>query len=120
MADIVMITKTILDHLSPSDQAVYLRLWNWTHAIGQIQCRARFADIADEANVSRNTGKTAILRLEERRLVEIERQPKAPSRFTVHTTPLDSDVQVVKLGTISRVLEVLEDEDRSTFLEMKQ
>ena len=113
MVDII---EGILSHLPPAEQVVYLRLWARTHGAGKTTCRARFEDLAREANVSRNTGKGAILKLEKRGLIEITRAPKAPSLFTVHATPI---TQPLDLGA-SRVLEILDAEDRSLFLEIKQ
>ncbi len=111
------IIATILNFLSPAEQAVYVRLWARTHSIGETSCTARFEDIARAANVSQKTGKLALLKLEGRGLIEIERFPKAPSRFTVHTSSLEPEAPQV---LPSRVLQVLEAEDRALFLGLKQ
>jgi ABC-type antimicrobial peptide transport system permease subunit len=45
----------ILPYLTPSEQAVYLRLWRLTHADAKSRCALRYEDLARLAHVSLST-----------------------------------------------------------------
>ena len=86
--EILALIPSILNHLTAAEERVYLRLWARTYAVGQTTCRATFDELARACVVSWSTTKTALLKLEGRGLIEIERFHKAPCVFTVHCIAL--------------------------------
>ncbi len=80
--EIVELVGAILNHVSPAEERVFLRVWLRTYAVGQASCRATFAELAREAALSWTTTKTALLKLEGRGLLSIERHHKAPCTLT--------------------------------------
>ncbi len=117
--EILELIPCILNHLSGAEERAYLRLWAKTYAVGQSNCRATFEDIAREARMSWSTTKTALLKLEGRGLIEIERFHKAPCVFSVHCIALAPSDQPVDLGT-SKTLELLTEADREMLLDVKR
>lgn len=117
--EILELIPSILNHLSSAEERVYLRLWARTYAVGQATCRATFEDIARECSLSWSTTKTALLKLESRGLIEIERFHKAPCVFTVHCVALAAGDEPVDLGT-SKTLGILTEADQKMLLEVKR
>ena len=104
--EILELIPSILNHLTPAEERVYLRLWARTHAVGHTTCRATFENLARECGLSWSTTKTALVKLEGRGLVEIERFHKAPCVFSVQCIALVSSDQPVAFGT-SQTLDLL-------------
>ena len=117
--EILELIPRILNHLTPAEERVYLRLWAKTYAVGQSTCRATFENMARESALSWSTTKTALLKLEGRGLIEIERFHKAPCVFTVHCIALTPSDQPVELGT-SKTLHLLTEADREILLDVKR
>ena len=117
--EILELIPAILNHLTGAEERVYLRLWARTSAVGQATCRATFEDLARETGLSWSTTKTALLKLEGRGLLEIERFHKAPCVFTPQFIALGLSDQPSDLGT-SHTLELLTEGDRQDFLAMKR
>src|SRR5215470_15141381 len=78
----------ILRYLTPSEQAVYLRLWRLTYAEAKPRCALRYEDLARLAHVSLSTLKRVLKKLAHRGLVQVEWQTKRASLFTVHLRSL--------------------------------
>ena len=117
--EILELIPGILNHLSAAEERVYLRLWARTYSVGQATCRATFEDLARECALSWSTTKTALLKLEGRGLIEIERFHKAPCVFTVHCIALSPHDHPVELG-MSKTLDLLTDADREMLLDVKR
>ena len=115
--EIQELIPSILNHLSPAEERVLLRLWARTYMVGQSICRATFEDLARETSQSWMTTKTALLKLEGRGLIEIERHHKSPCVFTPQFIAIEK--QPIDLG-ISRTLDLLNERDREDFLAMKR
>ncbi len=69
MKDVI---SQILPYLTPSEQAVYLRLWRLTHAEEKSRCAMRYEDLACFAHVSVSTLKRVLKKLAHRGLVQVE------------------------------------------------
>ncbi len=109
----------LLPYLTPSEQAVYLRLWRLTHADGKPRCVIRYADLARLSHVSLSTLKRVLKKLVHRQLVAVEWQTKRASLFTVHIRPLaPSPTRTLGLGP--KLYDFFSDEDRSLFLSCKR
>jgi P2-related tail formation protein len=85
MRDVI---DSLLPYLTPSEQAVYLRLWRLTHAEATLRCAIRYADLARRSHVSVSTLKRTLKKLAHRGLVQVEWQTKRASLFTVSVRPL--------------------------------
>ena len=109
----------ILPYLTPSEQAVYLRLWRLTHADGKSRCAIRYEDLARFAHVSVSTLKRVLKKLAHRNLVQVEWQAKHASLFTVFVRPL-SPSPTIDLGLGPKLYDYFSDEDRSLFLSCKR
>jgi len=117
--EIQELIPSILNHLSSAEERIFLRLWSRTYSIGQATCRATFENLARECGLSWMTVKTALLKLEGRGLLEIERFHKAPCIFTPQFIAIAASDQPVDLG-ISRTLDLLTEVDKEDFLAMKR
>lgn len=117
--EILELIPAILNHLTPAEERVYLRLWARTSAVGQATCRATFEELARDSGLSWTTTKTALVKLEGRGLLEIERFPKAPCVFTVHCRALSPSDPPVALGP-SQTLALLTAADREVLLDVKR
>ncbi len=117
--EIVELVGAILNHLSPAEERVFLRVWLRTYAVGQASCRATFDNLAQDAALSWTTTKTALLKLEGRGLLDIARHHKAPCTLTPQFITIGASEQPVELGT-SRTLGLLTDTDREDFVAMKR
>jgi hypothetical protein len=117
--EILELIPRILNHLTPAEERVYLRLWAKTYAVGQATCRATFEDLARGSALSWSTTKTALVKLEGRGLIEIARFHKAPCVFTVQCIVLAPSDPPVAFGT-SQTLELLTEADRAMLREVKR
>jgi hypothetical protein len=117
--EILELIPRILNHLTPAEERVYVRLWAKTYAVGQATCRATFEDLARTARLSWSTTKTALVKLEGRGLIEIARFHKAPCVFTVHCIALAPSDEPVVLGT-SKTLELLTEADGEMLRDVKR
>ena len=88
---------SLLPYLTPSEQAVYLRLWRLSHGDGKDQCAIRYDDLAKLAHVSRSTLKRTLKKLIQRKLVKVEWYTKRASVFTISIRPL-SPAKTIDLG----------------------
>ena len=113
------VTDQILPYLTPSEQAVYLRLWRLTHAEEKTRCALRYEGLAHRAHVSISTLKRVLKKLAHRGLVQVEWQTKRASLFTVHIRPL-APSPTVDLGLGPKLYNFFSDEDRSLFLSCKR
>lgn len=109
----------ILPYLTPSEQAVYLRLWKMTHASAKSRCAIRYEDLARLAHVSISTLKRVLKKLAHRGLVQVEWQAKHASLFTVHIRPL-SPSPTIDFGLGPKLYDLFSNEDRSLFLSCKR
>jgi AraC-like DNA-binding protein len=109
----------ILRYLTPSEQAVYLRLWRLTHAEDKTRCAIRYEDLARLAHVSVSTLKRVLKKLAHRGLVHVEWQAKHASLFTVQVRPL-APSPAIDLGLSPKLYDFFSDEDRSLFLSCKR
>lgn len=109
----------VLPFLTPSEQAVYLRLWKLTHAEDKPRCAIRYEDLARLAHVSVSTLKRVLKKLVHRGLVQVEWQTKSASLFTVHIRSL-SPSPTIDLGLTPKLYDFFSDEDRSLFLSCKR
>ncbi len=109
----------ILPHLTPSEQAVYLRLWRLTLAEGKPRCAIRYEDLSRRAHVSLSTLKRVLKKLAHRGLVQVEWQTKRASLFTVYTHHL-SPTPPIELGLGPKLYDFFSEEDRSLFLSCKR
>jgi hypothetical protein len=109
----------ILPYLTPSEQAVYLRLWRLTHAEAKPRCALRYEDLARLAHVSLSTLKRVLKKLAHRGLVQVEWQTKRASLFTVHLHSL-SPSPTLDLGLSPKLYDFFTNEDRSLFLSCKR
>ncbi|MBI3799761.1 MAG: helix-turn-helix domain-containing protein, partial [Deltaproteobacteria bacterium] len=108
-----------LPYLTPSEQAVYLRLWRLSHGAGKDQCAIRYEDLAKLAHVSRSTLKRTLRKLSQRKLVKVEWHTKRASMVTFSAQPL-APTKTVELGMTSKLYNLFEDEDRALFLSCKR
>lgn len=109
----------ILPYLTPSEQAVYLRLWRLTHAADKPRCAIRYEDLARLAHVSVSTLKRVLKKLAHRNLAQVAWQAKHASLFTVHVRSL-SPSPPIDLGLGPKLYDFFSDEDRSLFLSCKR
>jgi len=109
----------LLPYLTPSEQAVYLRLWRMTHAEDKPWCVIRYEDLARLAHVSVSTLKRVLKKLAHRNLVQVEWQSKRASLFTVYVRPL-APSSAIDLGLGPKLYDFFSDEDRSLFLSCKR
>src|SRR5713101_6188548 len=97
--------------LTPSEAVVYLRL---SLMAEQGKVRARFADVARLANISRATMKRVIHSLKARGLVEVSWQQKSPAVFTLTGGEMrDAEVR-------PKLYEQFSPEDRELYLFAKR
>jgi hypothetical protein len=113
------IIDQILRYLTPSEQAVYLRLWRLTHAEAKPRCAIRYEDLAHLAHVSLSTLKRVLKKLAHHGLVQVEWQTKRASLFTVYVHPLVPS-STVDLGLSPKLYDFFTSEDRSLFLSCKR
>ena len=116
MRDVI---DAILPYLTPSEQAVYLRLWRLTHAEDKARSAVRYDDLAQLAHVSVSTLKRVLKTLAHRGLVQVEWQAKHASLFTVHVRSL-SPSPALELGLSPKLYDYFTDDDRSLFLSCKR
>jgi hypothetical protein len=109
----------ILPYLTPSEQAVFIRLWRLTHAEDKPRCAIRYEDLARLAHISVSTLKRVLKKLTHRGLVQIEWQSKRASLFTVHLRSLSPSSTIV-LGLGPKLYDFFSDEDRSLFVSCKR
>jgi hypothetical protein len=109
----------ILPYLTPSEQAVYLRLWKLTHADAKSRCAIRYEDLARLAHVSMSTLKRVLKKLAHRGLVHVEWQAKHASLFTVSIHSL-SPSPTIDLALGPKLYDYFSEEDRSLFLSCKR
>ena len=109
----------LLPYLTPSEQAVYLRLWRLSHGKGKDHCAIRYEDLAKLAHVSRSTIKRTLKKLIQRKLVTVEWYTKRASVFTVSVRPL-APAKTIDLGITPKLYDLFEEEDRSLFLSCKR
>ena len=117
--EIVELVGAILNHVSPAEERVFLRVWLRTYAVGQASCRATFEDLARDAALSWTTTKTALLKLEGRGLLDIARHHEAPCTLTPQFLAIGGYAPPLELGT-SRTLGLLTDTDREDFVALKR
>ena len=110
---------SLLPYLTPSEQAVYLRLWRLSHGEGQDQCAIRYEDLAKLAHVSRSTLKRTLKKLIQRKLVKVEWYTKRASVFTISVRPL-APSKTIDLGITPKLYDLFEEEDRALFLSCKR
>lgn len=110
---------SLLPYLTPSEQAVYLRLWRLSHGEGKDHCAIRYEDLAKLAHVSRSTIKRTLKKLSQRKLVKVEWYTKRASVFTVSVRPL-APAKTIDLGITPKLYDLFEEEDRSLFLSCKR
>jgi hypothetical protein len=115
----VIVIDQLLPYLTPSEQAVYLRLWRLTHAEGKPRCAIRYADLTRLAHVSVSTLKRVLKKLTHRGLVQVEWQTKRASLFTIHVHSLTPS-STIDLGLSPKLYDYFSDEDRSLFLSCKR
>ena len=112
------ILTSILPYLTPSEQAVYLRLWHLSGGIGS--CAVRYVDLCRAAHVSRSTLKRTLKALAQKKLVRVAFQAKQASLFAVCERPLTpkgkSDLGFAK----PRLYDFFSLEDRALFLSTKR
>nr|ART40555.1 L698 [uncultured bacterium] len=107
----------ILPYLTPSEQAVYLRLWHLSR--GEGTCAVRYDDLAHSAHISRSTLKRVLKTLTRRKLITVTLQAKRTSLFAVFERPLTT--KKVFLGfDRPRLYDLFTEEDRSLFLTSKR
>lgn len=116
MRDVI---DSILRYLTPSEQAVYLRLWRLSQGEGKDHCAIRYEDLAKLAHVSRSTLKRTLKKLIQRKLVKVEWYTKRASVFTVFVRRL-SLAKTIDLGITPKLYDLFDDEDRSLFLSCKR
>jgi predicted transcriptional regulator len=109
----------LLPYLTPSEQAVYLRLWRLSHGEGKDHCAIRYEDLAKLAHISRSTIKRTLKKLIQRKLVKVEWYTKRASVFTVYVRSL-SPAKTIDLGITPKLYDLFEEEDRSLFLSCKR
>jgi len=109
----------LLPYLTPSEQAVYLRLWRLSRGEGKDHCAIRYKDLAKLAHVSRSTLKRTLKKLIQRKLVKVEWYTKRASVFTVYVRQL-SPAKTIDLGLTPKLYDLFEEEDRSLFLSCKR
>lgn len=108
---------SILSYLTPSEQAVYLRLWHLSR--GEGKCAVRYDDLAQSAHISRSTLKRVLKTLTRRKLITVTLQAKRASLFEVFERPLTT--KKVSLGfDRPRLYDLFIEEDRSLFLTSKR
>jgi DNA-binding MarR family transcriptional regulator len=100
-----------LSELSPSEQAVYVRLSVMSEN-GKV--RGRYADIARFANVSLSTFKRVVKSLSARRLVEVVWRQKTPSLFIL------TEKSRARAGARPKIYDSFTPEDRELFLLAKR
>ena len=110
---------SLLPYLTPSEQAVYLRLWRLSHGEGKDHCAIRYEDLAKLTHVSRSTLKRTLKKLLQRQLVTVEWYTKRASVFTVYVRQLVPS-RTIALGITPRLYDLFEEEDRSLFLSCKR
>ena len=110
---------SLLPYLTPSEQAVYLRLWRLSHGDGKDQCALRYDDLAKLAHVSRSTLKRTLKKLIQRKLVKVEWYTKRASVFTIAVRRL-SPAKPLDLGLTPKLYDLFEEEDRALFLSCKR
>jgi hypothetical protein len=113
------VTDQILPYLTPSEQAVYLRLWRLTQAEANPRCALRYEDLARFAHVSLSTLKRVLKKLAHRGLVQVEWQTKRASLFTVHVHPL-APSPTIDLGLSPKLYDFFSNDDRALFLSCKR
>jgi hypothetical protein len=116
MRDVI---DSLLPYLTPSEQAVYLRLWRLTHAEATPRCAIRYADLARRSHVSVSTLKRTLKKLAHRGLVQVEWQTKRASLFTVSVRPL-APSSTIDLGLSPKLYDYFTEEDRALFLSCKR
>src|SRR5436853_4053189 len=109
----------LLPYLTPSEQAIYLRLWRLSRGEGKDHCAIRYEDLAKFAHVSRSTLKRALKKLSHRKLVKVEWYTKRASVFTVLVRSL-APADTIDLGLTPKLYDLFEEEDRSLFLSCKR
>src|SRR5713226_4788159 len=100
-----------LSKLSPSEQAVYVRLSLLAQGG---KTRGRYEDLARLANVSLSTFKRVVKSLSERGLVEVQWRQKTPSLFILN------EKARARIPDGPKWYDQLEAEDRETFLFIKR
>jgi hypothetical protein len=116
MRDVI---DSLLPYLTPSEQAVYVRLWRLTHAEDTPRCALRYEDLARLAHVSLSTLKRVLKKLAQQGLVQVEWQTKRASLFTVSVRPLVPS-PLLDLGLTPKLYDYFTEEDRSLFLSCKR
>ena len=116
MRDVI---DSLLPYLTPSEQAVYVRLWRLTHAEDTARCALRYEDLARLAHVSLSTLKRVLKKLAQQGLVQVEWQTKRASLFTVSVCPLVPSPPL-DLGLTPKLYDYFTEEDRSLFLSCKR
>lgn len=115
--DLPTLIHSILMHLTPAEQAVYLRLWHMSG--GQGTCAVRYDDLAQSAHVSRSTLKRTLKSLSQRKLVRVTFQAKRASLFEVFERALTFKPTTFGLHR-PRLYDLFNEEDRSLFLTYKR
>lgn len=115
--DLATLLHTVLTHLTPAEQAVYLRLWHLTG--GEGTCAVRYDDLAQSAHISRSTLKRTLKSLTQRKLVKVTLQAKRASLFAVFERSLSYKPTPIGLHR-PRLYDLFSEEDRSLFLTYKR
>lgn len=115
--DLPTLIHSILSHLTPAEQAIYLRLWHLS--AGQGRCAVRYDDLAASAHVSRSTLKRSLKSLIRRKLVTVTLQAKRASVFEVFERTLTPKPATLGLHR-PRLYDLFTEEDRSLFLTYKR
>lgn len=115
--DLAALIHSTLMHLTPAEQAVYLRLWHLSG--GQGTCAVRYDDLTQSAHVSRSTLKRTLKSLSQRKLVRVTFQAKRASLFEVFERPLTHKPATLGFHR-PRLYDLFSEEDRSLFLTYKR
>jgi len=108
----------LLPYLSPSEQAVYLRLWHLARGTGT--CAVRYQDLCRTAAVSRSTLKRALKTLAQKKLVTVTWHAKRASLFQVWERQLAPTGRIDLGFAQARLYDLFSDDDRSLFLSTKR
>jgi hypothetical protein len=108
----------LLPYLSPSEQAVYLRLWHLARGTGS--CAVRYQDLCRAAAVSRSTLKRALKTLAQKKLVTVTWHAKRASLFQVWERKLAPTGRIDRGFAQARLYDLFSEEDRSLFLSTKR
>jgi len=112
-----VLLQTLLPSLTPSDHAVYLRLWHVNR--GEGPWAVHYDDLAPSAHVSRSTLKRVRKTLTRRKLIAVTRQAKRASLFAVFERPLTTKTVTLDFDHPRRY-DLFTEEDRSLFLTSKR